>query len=489
MGRKFFQIGFNKCGTTFIARLFQMNDIPVVHWETGTLAEDIAYSKLVGRKPLQRWADVTAFTDMESVRYLNMPVIEAFREFRFLDEQFPGSVFLLNTRNVEDWVISRYMHRDGTYARAYAQILGVDLGDLANIWEANWHAHLADCRAYFAGRPEFIEIDIDHAAPADYVQALSPWFDLRHAPNVPGKKRRAGYLPRLSQMLEAPTPAVEEREDVAVALAERARPAAVRLSEVGFDACSGHYARFDAAAAEVRDRHGKLMPLTRDVDGWIYVDPVPPVRLRLTSAVNDIAQATDREVYHLDLRPECWLGSGPDHPVPGPIIAPCRRAGAENVFLWPLPWLHRHGNDGFLGNPLRAEPDWHAKKAQLCQVTDQISDEAALNHRFIHCPPEMPEGDRFLSLVNSQSVILREESAWEVFWTGLFQPWQHFIPVERGGADLEDRLAWARAHPAECKAMTAKARKLCAALADPATRRRHLSLVLRDYRIASGQEV
>ena len=118
LSRKFFQIGFNKCGTTFIARLFAMNGIPTVHWEENGLAEDIAFSKLSGRAPLQPWAHVTAFTDMESVRSINLPIVEAFREFAYLDRSFPGSVFLLNTRRVEDWIISRYRHRGGRYARA-----------------------------------------------------------------------------------------------------------------------------------------------------------------------------------------------------------------------------------------------------------------------------------------------------------------------------------------------------------------------------------
>lgn len=111
MPPKFFQIGFNKCGTTFIARLFDLNRIPAAHWLEGALADDIAYAKLSGTRPLARWADdITAFTDMESVRFLNMPVIEAFKDYALLDAHYPGSVFLLNTRRVEDWIASRYPH-------------------------------------------------------------------------------------------------------------------------------------------------------------------------------------------------------------------------------------------------------------------------------------------------------------------------------------------------------------------------------------------
>ncbi|WP_042249303.1 hypothetical protein [Paracoccus sp. PAMC 22219] len=172
MPPKFFQIGFNKCGTTFIARLFDLNRIPAAHWLEGALADDIAHAKLTGARPLARWADsITAFTDMESVRFLNMPVIEGFRDFALLDQHYPGSVFLLNTRRVEDWIASRYLHRGGAYARSIAANLGVPLGDLGDIWARDWADHLSAVRAHFAGRPEFIDIDIDQAAPEDYRRA------------------------------------------------------------------------------------------------------------------------------------------------------------------------------------------------------------------------------------------------------------------------------------------------------------------------------
>lgn len=137
MTRKFFQIGFNKCGTTFVERLFRLNGIPVRHWEKGAPAEDIAYSKLTGRAPLQKWAGTVAFTDMESLRFVNAPIIEAFRDFAYLDRCFPGSVFLLNRRRVEDWINSRYRHLNGSYARAHAANRGVGLADLADLWRAD----------------------------------------------------------------------------------------------------------------------------------------------------------------------------------------------------------------------------------------------------------------------------------------------------------------------------------------------------------------
>lgn len=580
MDRKFFQIGFNKCGTTFIARLFHMNAIPAAHWLEGALAEDIAWSKLAGRRPLRKWAaDTVAFTDMESVRYLNMPAVEAFKEYAFLDRSFPGSVFLLNTRRIEDWIASRYMHRGGTYARAWAQILGVGLADLADIWAEDWQAHLAGCRAYFADRPEFIQIDIDHAGPGDYRDALAPWFDLPLCPPLPGRqvrKTRTAYLPRLMAMLDAPAPGAglspgQQRRSAGL-LTRLSRPAVLRNDSRDFATCPAQPARFDAASGEVRDREGRLLPLRRGAGGAYHADPLHPGLLPLASTVNDIAQVTDRGIYRLDLRPACRLGSDADHAIPGPVIATSRRTGAENVYLWPAPWIHRPGNEGFLGPLIRNDPPFAAKAdravwrggltghalgadgpcldqpaeaaiaalldaapgsprfdaarqmlratARLdlvlaCRGSDDVDaaliaaprtrralaragldapladpprDDFLLSHRYLVCLGGNSGPEDFLPLANSRSVVLKEEDGWEMFASGLFRPWQHYIPLKPGGTDLARQLGWARSHPEACRDMSRAARAACRALADGQIRKSHLTQLLRDYRIATGQE-
>ncbi|GGF61234.1 hypothetical protein GCM10011402_11480 [Paracoccus acridae] len=550
MARKFFQIGFNKCGTTFIAKLFQMNGYPAIHWAEGALAEDIAWSKLTGVKPLQPWADTVAFTDMESVRYLNMPIVEAFKEFRFLDESHPGSVFLLNTRRIEDWVISRYMHRGGSYARAYAQIRGVAVADLADLWAAEWEAHLADCRAYFADRAEFVEIDIDQATPGDYRDALAPWFDLRTCPPRPGagaRSRREGYLAGLSRMLTTPrTVDAPDSRAVSADIVRSALP--TRVSPEGTAPSAGSIVDLDRG--EVRDGGGKMLPVRRAPDGFFYAAPGSPRLLRIATMANDMAQAADRGSYVIETQPGFSGGTGP-------VLAPSRRTGAANVFLWPMPWIHRLGNYGYLGRPDRLDPPWAEKLDRAVfrgdlsghvitkdgqplrplhqVVTDVLAggpaadlrdatrvalvlrhqgsadidagltpdargaraldraglahliaarkgDDFLLSHRYLICPGATSGAEDFLPLANSNSVVLLEEDGWEIFARGAFQPWQHYIPLRPGAGDLPDRLAWARAHPGICQQISARARALCAVLADPKARREQLAAILRAYR-------
>ncbi|MBW7057015.1 hypothetical protein KY389_09970 [Paracoccus bogoriensis] len=354
---KFFQIGFNKCGTTFIARLFDMNGIPAAHWLEGALAEDIAYAKLTGARPLARWADrVTAFTDMESARFLNMPIIEAFKDYAFLDAHYPGAVFMLNTRRVEDWIASRYLHRGGAYARSHAAWRGVALGDLADLWAQEWQAHLKGVRQHFAGRPEFIEIDIDEATPEDYRRALSPWFDLPRIPDLPGagvRQARLHNLPRLRAMLETPLPGAGYTPTSRLRLARRltalAAPARLSLTPA-LRAPHEQAVCLDLDRAELRGADGRLLPLRRGPQGF-YLEAKRPGLLRVAPVANDIAQVATGGCYWLDMRP-----SGPNLPAEAPLLACLRRRGAANVYLWPAPWLHRIGNDGFPGAPLPRRP-------------------------------------------------------------------------------------------------------------------------------------
>lgn len=87
-------------------------------------------------------------------------------------------------------------------------------------------------------------------------------------------------------------------------------------------------------------------------------------------------------------------------------------------------------------------------------------------------------GSNFIGAINSNSVLLKEEDGWEVYYSGRFRPWVHYIPVSLYCVDLEEKLAWARANPDRCKEMSAAARAEVARLANPAARRQILTRIL-----------
>lgn len=96
-------------------------------------------------------------------------------------------------------------------------------------------------------------------------------------------------------------------------------------------------------------------------------------------------------------------------------------------------------------------------------------------------------GSNFIGAINSQSVLLKEEDGWEVYYLGRFKPWVHYIPVALHCPDLEEKLAWARANPARCQDMSAAARAEVARLANPAARRGFLNLILDGLAKAEGR--
>jgi hypothetical protein len=65
-----------------------------------------------------------------------------------------------------------------------------------------------------------------------------------------------------------------------------------------------------------------------------------------------------------------------------------------------------------------------------------------------------------------------------VFYSNRFQPWKHYIPLERYGTDVAEKLAWARENSNECKAMATAARAEAALLRKPATRHAIMARIL-----------
>lgn len=81
-------------------------------------------------------------------------------------------------------------------------------------------------------------------------------------------------------------------------------------------------------------------------------------------------------------------------------------------------------------------------------------------------------GSNFIPMINSQSVLFKEEDGWEVYYSGRFKPWEHYIPLKRNCGDLPEKLEWARGHPEECMEMSRLARAEVARFANPINHRK-----------------
>lgn len=95
-------------------------------------------------------------------------------------------------------------------------------------------------------------------------------------------------------------------------------------------------------------------------------------------------------------------------------------------------------------------------------------------------------GSNLIPALDGNSVVLREEDGWELFYSSVLRPWEHYIPLAPLLTDLPAKLDWARANPMECQAIAARARDVCALLGDAGLRQAHLRAVHEQYRAMQG---
>ena len=179
-----FGIGLNKTGTSSFHRAMELLGLSSLHWGGPPVRQAVEAALAAGEPLLSPLDDgYDAFSD----------ILPLARHVDLLDEQYPGSRFVLTVREVDAWVDSRRRHvernvrlaDEGTYA---GRFLVVD----EPAWRAEWDEHVERVRGHFAGRPGFLEVDI--TAGADW----APFCELLGLadPGVPfpWENRQAGFV-------------------------------------------------------------------------------------------------------------------------------------------------------------------------------------------------------------------------------------------------------------------------------------------------------
>ena len=113
--------------------------------------------------------------------------LEMNRYFAQIDQEYPNSKFILNTRDVDNWIKSRAQHigRNGNKPMLahFKSILGTDKDqDVFDAWRNSLDAHVKEVRSYFDGRDNFLEFNIEKDDPFKIKDFLEPDFtiDLAH---------------------------------------------------------------------------------------------------------------------------------------------------------------------------------------------------------------------------------------------------------------------------------------------------------------------
>jgi hypothetical protein len=151
---RIFQIGFNKCGTTTIHEYLLANGIKSLHWDKGRLAQHIFRNLANGDELLTGYEDFQAFTDMEFLDDAGTHHLEAYKLFPYFATQYPDGVFILNTRDREAWIRSRFSHFNNvSYPALWKSCYGIASDDdLADLWRAEWERHHRRVTEFFSGK-------------------------------------------------------------------------------------------------------------------------------------------------------------------------------------------------------------------------------------------------------------------------------------------------------------------------------------------------
>lgn len=149
---RIFGVGLNKTGTTSFHRAMTTLGFESLHWGGPPVRMKVEAAAAAGEPLLANLEPrYDAFSDIEALS----------TRFRLLDEQYPGSHFVLTVRSVDDWLDSRRRHVENNVRRKAA---GEYDGNFLVVdeprWREQWVTHLANVREYFAGRSDFLEIDI-----------------------------------------------------------------------------------------------------------------------------------------------------------------------------------------------------------------------------------------------------------------------------------------------------------------------------------------
>lgn len=173
---KIFVIGFNKSGTSSIAKFFAQCNIPTIHHDSGKIAETMRSNMRTGEKLLTGYPDYTVYADIENVIHATEQDKEPFFGYEHFDKlykQYPESKFILNYRDINDWLLSRCRHglneaffsgQRKSYLNQFVKYYDTDVYSIIQMWQEHYHTHIKNVRTFFSkpGRESrLLELDMD----------------------------------------------------------------------------------------------------------------------------------------------------------------------------------------------------------------------------------------------------------------------------------------------------------------------------------------
>ncbi len=164
---KIFCIGLNKTATISLHEALQALGFRSLHWGGPTVREAVERSLEASRPLLDDIGDYDAFSD----------ILALSENFAILDAQYPRSKFILNTRDLDEWLESRRRHVErNVERRGRGQYGGTFLTVDYPAWTSEFREHHRRVREYFAGRPD--DLLVMNIARGDGYELLCPFLDV-----------------------------------------------------------------------------------------------------------------------------------------------------------------------------------------------------------------------------------------------------------------------------------------------------------------------
>ncbi|WP_027238264.1 sulfotransferase [Leisingera caerulea] len=174
------QIGFNKCATLSLTRLFNRSGVNSLHcnWSKGKGRQEkplyqarIHRNLSTGRPAFAGLERFSGFFDLELIRPKRH--YENFKQFQAIAEAYPKAKFILNTRDKAKWLRSRARHTNGLYLSKHMAFYNESEEQVIARWAQDFDTHHAHVRSYFADKPgRLLEFDI----AADPINKITDFF-------------------------------------------------------------------------------------------------------------------------------------------------------------------------------------------------------------------------------------------------------------------------------------------------------------------------